>query len=89
MLTAYPRARAWYSFTLRDSEHLSDGTPLREVMTFLEHYPQTVAVGINCIALQQATAALQHLHGDNGAAAGGLSEQRRALRCEQQKLASS
>lgn len=63
MLTAYPRARAWYSFTLRDSEHLSDGTPLREVVTFLEHYPQTVAVGINCIALQQATAALQHLHG--------------------------
>ncbi|HCD7970948.1 TPA: homocysteine S-methyltransferase [Citrobacter amalonaticus] len=63
LLTAYPRARAWYSFTLRDSEHLSDGTPLREVVTFLEHYPQTVAVGINCIALQQATAALQHLHG--------------------------
>ena len=63
LLTAYPRARAWFSFTLRDSEHLSDGTPLREVVTFLEHYPQTVAVGINCIALQQATAALQHLHG--------------------------
>ena len=27
LLTAYPRARAWFSFTLRDSEHLSDGTP--------------------------------------------------------------
>ncbi|STU59023.1 Homocysteine S-methyltransferase [Klebsiella pneumoniae subsp. ozaenae] len=30
LLQEYPRARAWYSFTLRDAEHLSDGTPLRE-----------------------------------------------------------
>ncbi len=63
LLTAWPRARAWFSFTLRDSEHLSDGTPLREVVAFLSHYPQVVAVGINCIALENATAALQHLHG--------------------------
>ena len=35
LLQEYPRARAWYSFTLRDAEHLSDGTPLREVMAAL------------------------------------------------------
>ncbi len=62
LLTAYPRARAWFSFTLRDSQHLSDGTPLREVVTFLAHYPQVVAIGINCIALENTTAALEHLH---------------------------
>ena len=63
LLTAYPRARAWFSFTLRDSEHLSDGTPLRDVVALLAGYPQVVALGINCIALENTTAALQHLHG--------------------------
>lgn len=62
LLTAYPRARAWFSFTLRDSEHLSDGTPLRDVVSALESYPQVVALGINCIALENTTAALTHLH---------------------------
>jgi homocysteine S-methyltransferase len=48
-------------FTLRDSEHLSDGTPLREVIAELAHYPQIVALGINCIALENTTAALHYL----------------------------
>lgn len=61
LLSDYPSARAWFSFTLRDSEHLSDGTPLREVITLLQGYPQVVAVGINCIALENTTAALTHL----------------------------
>ncbi|MDR9891010.1 homocysteine S-methyltransferase [Pseudenterobacter timonensis] len=61
LLEDYPRARAWFSFTLRDSEHLSDGTPLREVVALLANAPQVVAVGINCIALEETTAALQHL----------------------------
>ena len=54
--------QAWYSFTLRDAEHLSDGTPLREVMAALADNPQVVAVGINCIALENTPAALAHLH---------------------------
>ncbi|WP_142501799.1 homocysteine S-methyltransferase [Klebsiella sp. 2680] len=62
LLTEYPRARAWFSFTLRDSEHLSDGTPLRDVISVLENDAQVVAVGINCIALEQTLPALQHLH---------------------------
>ncbi|CAM4303671.1 MULTISPECIES: homocysteine S-methyltransferase [Lelliottia] len=62
LLTNYPRANAWFSFTLRDSEHLSDGTPLREVVATLANNPQIVALGINCIALENTTAALEHLH---------------------------
>jgi homocysteine S-methyltransferase len=61
LLTEYPRARAWFSFTLCDSEHLSDGTPLRDVVSLLAHYPQCVALGINCIALEHTTAALKSL----------------------------
>ncbi|NDO80506.1 homocysteine S-methyltransferase [Citrobacter sp. NCU1] len=63
LLNDWPRARAWFTFTLRDSEHLSDGTPLREVVAFLSHFPQMVAIGVNCIALENTTAALQHLQG--------------------------
>jgi len=63
LLAEYPRARAWFSFTLRDSEHLSDGTPLQEVVAWLAENPQVVALGINCIALADTTAALRYLHG--------------------------
>ena len=59
----FPHLCAWFSFTLRDSEHLSDGTPLRDVLAFLTDYPQVVAVGINCIALEKTTAALAVMHG--------------------------
>ena len=41
---------------------ISDGTPLREVVAVLANYPQVVALGINCIALENTTAALAHLH---------------------------
>lgn len=62
LLRDYPRARAQFSLTLRDAEHLSDGTPLREVVAVLADNPQVLALGINCIALENTTAALQHLH---------------------------
>lgn len=60
LLTSYPDACAWCSFTLRDSEHLSDGTPLSEVIKWLSAYPQIAAVGINCIALEKTTSALHY-----------------------------
>ena len=59
LLTEFPATPAWFSFTLRDSNHLSDGTPLADVLAFLEDKPQVVALGINCIALDKVTAALK------------------------------
>lgn len=61
LLQAYPTIGAWFSFTLRDSQHLSDGTPLTEVIAALEDNPQVLAVGVNCIALEKVTPALQQL----------------------------
>ena len=61
LLAEYPEARAWFSFTLRDHQHLSDGTPLARVVETLSACPQIVALGINCIALRDTTAALKHL----------------------------
>lgn len=61
LLAEFPALTAWFSFTLRDSDHLSDGTPLAQVAALLNTTPQAVALGINCIALDQVTAALQSL----------------------------
>ena len=61
LLAEFPETPAWFSFTLRDSDHLSDGTPLKDVVALLESCPQAVALGLNCIALDRVTAALQTL----------------------------
>ncbi len=61
LLREFPDSCAWFSFTLRDAEHLSDGTPLRDVAAYLNAQPQVIAVGINCIALDSVTPALQQL----------------------------
>jgi len=57
----FPQLYAWFSFTLRDAAHLSDGTPLAQVVPALDAGSQVIAVGINCIALDQVTAALHSL----------------------------
>lgn len=61
LLASYPHISAWFSFTLRDADHLSDGTPLTAVIDFLNQQPQVIAVGINCLAMTDTTAALQGL----------------------------
>ncbi|MFT3875358.1 MAG: homocysteine S-methyltransferase [Propioniciclava sp.] len=52
---------AWFSFTLRDDAHLSDGTPLAAVAELLDASPQVVAVGVNCVPLEQVAPALTAL----------------------------
>lgn len=58
VLKQYPSMTAWFSFTLKDANHLSDGSPLKEVIDYLNNVDQVVSVGINCIALEEVTAAL-------------------------------
>ena len=61
LLAEFPHSSAWFSFTLRDAEHISDGTPLRQVAELVNAAPQVVAMGINCVALENVTPALQTL----------------------------
>lgn len=57
----FPNTGAWFSFTLRDAEHISDGTPLSEVADWLNACPQALSVGINCVPLEIASAVLRNL----------------------------
>jgi homocysteine S-methyltransferase len=41
-------ARAWFSFSCRDGERISDGTPLAAVAAELAGTPGLLAVGVNC-----------------------------------------
>ncbi|UXO70223.1 homocysteine S-methyltransferase [Pantoea dispersa] len=61
LLAEFPHSSAWFSFTLRDAQHLSDGTPLIKVAEVINAAPQVVAVGLNCVALESVTPALQTL----------------------------
>ncbi|EXU73634.1 homocysteine S-methyltransferase [Erwinia mallotivora] len=61
LLKEFPSTPAWFTFTLRDSQHLSDGTPLSQLVALLDSCPQAVALGVNCIALDEVTPALQTL----------------------------
>lgn len=61
LLRSWPQARAWFSFSVRDSEHLCDGTPLREVMAVVSASSQVMAVGVNCLAPERTTPVLRHL----------------------------
>jgi homocysteine S-methyltransferase len=47
----FPSATAWLGCTLKDASHISDGTPLSEVLALVSQYSgQTISFGINCAA---------------------------------------
>jgi len=39
---------AWVSFSCADNAHISDGTPITEVIALFRDHPTVVAVGVNC-----------------------------------------
>jgi len=41
---------AWFSFSCRDGEHISDGTPLADCIAEVASHDRVVAVGVNCTA---------------------------------------
>ncbi|XP_031631720.1 uncharacterized protein LOC116345989 [Contarinia nasturtii] len=61
LLAEFPTMTAYFSFSLRDSEHICDGTPLSTVVKMVNAQPQVVAIGVNCIALENVSAALTTL----------------------------
>lgn len=53
---------AWLSCTLEDVAHISDGTPLEDVVRVAHEFQDIVmAFGINCIPLEIATESLQRI----------------------------
>ncbi|CAI9625944.1 unnamed protein product [Alternaria burnsii] len=61
LTTEFPKAEAWFGFTLRDSSHISDGTPLSEIAALFDDVEQVVALGFNCVPDDLALAAMKNL----------------------------
>lgn len=52
---------AWFSFSLRDAGHISDGTPLADVARALDARDGVIAVGVNCVPIGLVSPALDAL----------------------------
>jgi homocysteine S-methyltransferase len=50
LLSEFPAARAWFSFSARDEAHTCHGETMAECAAVLEACPQVLAIGINCSA---------------------------------------
>ncbi|RMZ70593.1 homocysteine S-methyltransferase [Pyrenophora seminiperda CCB06] len=61
LATEFPSTEAWFAFTLRDSERISDGTSLTEMAALFDNVQQVVALGFNCVPDDLSVAALQTL----------------------------
>ncbi len=45
----WPELRAWFSFSCRDETHVSHGESVAECAAQVASFPQTVAIGVNCV----------------------------------------
>lgn len=48
LLHQSPDQTAWFSFSCRDGEHISDGTPILDCARLVENEAQVAAIGVNC-----------------------------------------
>ncbi|MGO2148752.1 homocysteine S-methyltransferase [Halomonas sp.] len=51
LLAEHPGAQAWITFSAKDGEHISDGTPIEACAAALANCPGVAAIGVNCTAL--------------------------------------
>ncbi len=63
LLHLTPDIHAWFSFSCRDEERISDGTPLVEVVSVLEDEPRVAAVGANCTPPSRIPGLIRRLRG--------------------------
>ncbi|TDM48533.1 homocysteine S-methyltransferase [Macrococcoides goetzii] len=61
LLRDYPSIEAWVSVTLKDSNHLSDGTPLEEVIRVVNEIDNVFAFGVNCTSVKVIDGAVDKL----------------------------
>ncbi|MCI4136654.1 homocysteine S-methyltransferase [Bacillus vallismortis] len=61
LLKEFPEAYAWISFSAKDSQHISDGTPAADCASWLDEHRQIAAFGINCTPLQHIPFLIEEL----------------------------
>jgi homocysteine S-methyltransferase len=51
-LQPWPNLQAWFSFSCRDEKHVSHGERVADSAALVASFPQTVAIGVNCVPPQ-------------------------------------
>jgi homocysteine S-methyltransferase len=59
--TEFADQEAWFTFTLRDASHISDGTPLSDIAALFTGNEQIVGLGFNCVSDDVVSEALGNL----------------------------
>jgi len=49
VLAPWPDLQAWFSFSCRDARHVSHGEALADCAAAVAAFPQTIAIGVNCV----------------------------------------
>jgi homocysteine S-methyltransferase len=66
LLTETPGRWAWFSFSCRDGEHISDGTPIVDCVRALAAVPRVAAIGVNCTAPIFIPSLVENIHSVTG-----------------------
>jgi homocysteine S-methyltransferase len=61
LLQATPEIFAWVSFSCKDGEHISDGSPIKDCASLFNDCSQVVAIGINCTAPKHISSLIDHI----------------------------
>jgi homocysteine S-methyltransferase len=48
LLSEFPGTSAWFTFTARDGEHISNGEKIADCAAVLDPFPQVAGIGVNC-----------------------------------------
>ncbi|GIH96495.1 homocysteine S-methyltransferase [Planobispora siamensis] len=63
LLARTPGVRAWISFSCRDGESISDGTPMEEVAALFAGDQRILAIGVNCTAPRHVSSLIDRIKG--------------------------
>ncbi|ODC04877.1 homocysteine S-methyltransferase [Terasakiispira papahanaumokuakeensis] len=63
LLATHPEAQAWITFSARDGDSISDGTPIAECAAALASCPGVAAIGVNCTALPHIESLIRAIRG--------------------------
>ena len=61
-LSPWPGLKAWFSFSCRDEKNVSHGERVADCAALVASFPQTVAIGVNCVPPKWVPALIAELH---------------------------
>ena len=80
-LAPWPELQAWFSFSCRDEKHVSHGERVADCAALVASFPQTVAIGVNCVPPQWIPSLIAELRAASTQAGAGLSQLRQWMGC--------